>query len=205
MNERASEEKRRDVTQSEVSELLKRWNEEGPGVAGEVAELLIDELRQIAAGLLARERKDHTLQPTALVNELYLRLLERKKVSWNDRSHFLSFAARTVRRILVDHARRRGAGKRLGDRQQVELDSRLMITLPTPVEVLDLDRALTALEQEDPRLARVIELHYFAGLTVTEIAENLGLGTATVKRALRSARAFLFHWLKRKGLLEDKD
>ena len=81
-------------------------------VAGEVAELLIDELRKIAAGLLARERKDHTLQPTALVNELYLRLLDRKQVSWNDRSHFLSFAARTVRRILVDHARHRGAGKR---------------------------------------------------------------------------------------------
>ena len=200
MNEGSSGGKKQELTQSDVSRLLARWNEEGPDVAGEVATLLIEELRGIAAGLLARERSGHTLQPTALVNELYLRLLDRKQVTWRDRSHFLSFAARTVRRILVDHARRRRADKRLGDRDRIDLESRLLVALPKKVEILDLDRALVALEVEDPRLARVVELHYFAGFTVSEIAEDLGVGSATVKRAMRSARAFLFHWLKRNGL-----
>lgn len=160
-----------------------------PGAVERLTALLYDELRHIAGRLLRAERPDHTLQPTALVNEAYLRLVGQREGSWSGRSHFLAIAARVMRRVLVDHARRRAASKRD--------PHRLLTGWPSgrpdsdPLDLLSLEEALSRLAVMDERVARVVELRYFGGLEVEEAAEVLGVSARTVKRDWRLARAWL--------------
>jgi RNA polymerase sigma factor (TIGR02999 family) len=156
-----------------------------------------DELRRLAAGYLSRERPDHTLQPTALVHEAYIRLTEQRGVVWRNRSHFLGIAATMMRRILVNHAEAHRAAKRGGGETRVTLDTSVDGAAGSDdgaaVEVLALDAALTALSRLDARAARVVELRFFAGLGIEETAEVLGTSPATVKREWLVART----WLRR--------
>jgi RNA polymerase sigma factor (TIGR02999 family) len=161
--------------------------------------LIYAELRKIAAAHLRRERKEHTLQPTALVNEAYLKLVGATSVEWGGRNHFYRVAAQVMRRILVDHARARRADKRAGRALRVTLDDEALTIAARDVEILALDEALERLAVADPRLARVVELRYFGGLTVTETAEALGLSTATVGREWAAARALLRRALTTEG------
>ena len=155
--------------------------------------LVHDELHRIAAGYMRRERADHTLQPTALVNEAYLRLVDQRDVEWRDRAHFLGVAAQLMRMILVDHARARRAAKRAGGAERVPLDETVLVGGERDVDLLALDEALGRLAALDPRLCRVVELRYFGGLTTREAAEVLAISTATVEREWATARG----WLRR--------
>jgi len=149
------------------------------------------ELRRIAASHLRRERAGHTLQPTALVNELYVKLMAGTTVEWQDQAHFLAVAAQQVRRILVDHARRRQSEKRGGGLQATTLGEALAITKPFEESLLDLHAALDELSALDPRAAQVIELRFFGGLTEKEGALVLGISIATLKRDWEAGRAWL--------------
>lgn len=175
----------------ELTRILERWESGDDDALAELMPQVVDALRRIAQGYLRRE-PGHTLAPTALVNELYLRLAARHRVRWKNRAQFFGFAATTMRRILVDHARIRDAAKR-GDRAlRVTLDPEVAATGPPEVELLALDQALEALARMDPRQAKLVELRYFGGLTVREAAEFLDIGEATVVRDWASARAWLF-------------
>jgi RNA polymerase sigma-70 factor, ECF subfamily len=156
--------------------------------------LVYEELRKLAASHLKSERGNHTLQPTALVHEAYLRLVGQRSVSWASRAHFYGIAAQMMRRVLVDHARRRQAAKRSPGTLLLDIGEEAEAPAPDRMpELLVLDRALTELERLDPRQARVVELRFFAGLSVEETAEVAGISTATVKREWKTARAFLRH------------
>lgn len=149
------------------------------------------QLRRVAEAYLHRERQDHTLQPTALIHEAYLRLAAHTG-QWNDRQHFLGIAARVMRQVLVDWARHYRFQKRGGGHQlRVTLDENQLLELPAPPEILDLDQALLQLSDLAPRRARLVELRVFAGMTLEEAAQALGISTATVVREWRSARAWL--------------
>lgn len=168
------------------------------GDAGALDRLLpvvYQELRRMAAGYLRGERIDHTLQPTALAHEAYLRLAGSRDAHWQGRSHFLGVAARAMREILVDHARRRNAQKRGGGQAPVPLDASMIVAGSLPVAFDDLDEALVALERVSQRQARVVELRYFGGLTLEETGEVLGISLVTVKRDWAVARAWLFRYL----------
>lgn len=153
------------------------------------------ELRRIAAGYLRHERPDHTLQPTAILNEAYLRLIAQRGIAWENRAHFFAIAAHMMRRVLVDYARRRRAAKRKEDRDPLSVSA--IPDTPAavdPVDVLDLHTALNELARLDPRQAEIVEMRYFAGLTVEEIAGCLQVSPATVKREWTTARV----WLRRR-------
>lgn len=168
------------------------------GDAGALDRLLpvvYQEMRRMAAGYLRGERTDHTLQPTALAHEAYLRLVGRRDAHWQGRSHFLGVAAHAMRGILVDHARRRKAQKRGGGQTPVPLDATMIMAGSVPVAFDDLDAALVALERLSQRQARVVELRYFGGLTVEETGEVLGISPVTVKRDWAVARAWLYRYL----------
>ena len=152
-----------------------------------------DELRRLAAHYMRRERSDHTLQPTALVHEAYLKLAEQDRVQWRNRSHFIGIAAQLMRRILVDHARAHHAGKRGGYDTRIPLDAGIAAAADAGVDLVDLDGALTKLAALDPRQARIVDLRYFGGLSIEETADALALSPATVKRDWQMARA----WLRR--------
>jgi RNA polymerase sigma factor (TIGR02999 family) len=155
--------------------------------------LVYDELRRLADHYLRRERPDHTLQPTALVHEAYLRLIDQTRVDWQNRAHFFGVAAQLMRRILVDHARRHQAEKRGGFRQKLTLDEAVDYSQTRDVDLVRLDEALTALAQFDERQSRVVELRFFGGLTIEETAEALAVSPATVKVDWSMAKA----WLRR--------
>ncbi|MDQ6860766.1 MAG: ECF-type sigma factor [Verrucomicrobiota bacterium] len=155
--------------------------------------MIYDELRELASSYLRRERPDHTLQPTALVHESYLRLLDQHAVDWNNRLHFLSIAARMMRRILSNYASARATTKRGSAEPRLELDAAFEIYDKRAVDVAVVDEALRTLEQIDPRQGQIVELRFFAGLTIEETAEVMGLSVATVKRDWAIAR----RWLKR--------
>jgi RNA polymerase sigma factor (TIGR02999 family) len=157
--------------------------------------MLYDELAHIAKGALSGERLDHTLQTRALVHEAYLRLID-THVDWQDRAHFLALAARAMRRILTDHARARGRGKRGANAVHVDVTDVALPQEHAPIEFLDLDDALTRLEAQDQRKARLIELHFYAGMNYEEVAAALGISEATVGRELRLAKAWLGRELK---------
>lgn len=160
-------------------------------------ERVYDELRNLADRMMARERVNHTLQATALVHEAYVRLLGREAASWDNRAHFFGAAARAMRQILVDHARRVESAKRGDRRKRIELgDLQLEVTADAG-EVLAIDQALRALEREDQRKARVVELRFFGGLDLNETAEVLDVSPRTVKRDWSFARAWLARWLLR--------
>ncbi len=174
-----------------VSALLQAWSD-GDSAAGErLVPLLYPQLRRRAAAFLRRERHDHTLQPTALVNEAYLRLVDQRGVDWQNRAHFLALAAQMMRRVLVDHARRRNMGKRSGQWLRVTLDDRAVQGPAVDVDVLMLHDLLEQLAAFDARKSQLVELRYFGGLSIPETAHVMRLSTATVEREWRTARAWL--------------
>lgn len=179
-------------TTGEVSRLLQAASAGDADALAKIVPLVYDELRRIASAYLRRERSDHTLQTTSLVHESYLRLVGQADLSWRNRAHFRAIAANTMRRVLVDHARARSAQKR-GGGQRVALEDDAGITSARSVDVQAVDQALTRLAELDPQQARVVELRFFAGLSVEEAAAALGISTATVKRDWAMARA----WLRR--------
>jgi RNA polymerase sigma factor (TIGR02999 family) len=161
--------------------------------------LIYDELRSLAANYLRRERPSHTLQPTALVHEAYLRLVDQTRVNWQNRAHFFGVAAQMMRRILVDHARAQGAGKRGADFQKLSLDENIDKAVERSHELVALDEALRELAEIDEQKSRIVELRYFGGLTVEETAEVLGVAPITVKRHWRMAKAWLSKRMKAEG------
>jgi RNA polymerase sigma factor (TIGR02999 family) len=182
-----------------VTELLREWGDGNDGALEQLTPLVEAELRRLARGYMGRERRDHTLQTTALVNEAFLRLTDARHVRWQDRAHFLGISARLMRRVLVDHARTRGYRKRGGGAQRVTLSEGL-VTSPEPaLDVIALDRALEALEAVDVRKTRVIELRFFGGLSVEETAEVLHVSPDTVKRDWRLAKLWLLRQLEGEG------
>jgi RNA polymerase sigma factor (TIGR02999 family) len=176
-----------------ITQLLKEWNAGDRRALDRLTPLVHDELRRQAARYLRRERPGHTLQTTALINEAYLRLIDAKDVRWQSRAHFFAIAANLMRRVLVEHARRRDAGKRGGSQVRVQLDEALAVADETDVDVLAVDEALDRLAAVDPQQARVVELRFFGGLSVEETARALGVSPKTVKRDWSVARA----WLRR--------
>ena len=181
---------------SPVTELLRAWGDGDEAALGELIPLVESELRRLARVYMARERIGHTLQTTALVNEAFLRLIDARQVAWQDRAHFLGIAARLMRRVLVDHARARGMQKRGGGAYKVTLDDALAASPAPDLDVLALDRALEALASVDERKCRVIEMRFFAGMTVEETAEALRVSADTVKRDWRLARLWLVRELE---------
>jgi RNA polymerase sigma-70 factor (ECF subfamily) len=179
-----------------VTELLRAWGNGDDGALAQLTPLVEAELRRLARQYMARERRGHTLQTTALVNELFLRLTGARRVEWQDRAHFLGISARLMRRVLVDHARARGYRKRGGDARRVTLDDTLVTTLPPALDVVALDRALDALAAVDVRKSRVVELRFFGGLSVEETAEVLKVSGDTVKRDWRLAKLWLLRELE---------
>lgn len=153
--------------------------------------LVYAELRRIASRQLRRERPDHTLQPTALVHEAYIRLVDQRQVDWQGRAHFFGVAARIMRRILVDHARRRRARKRGAGVTCLSIDAARDAVASSEIEVLALDRLLERLQELDPDLARIVELRAFGGLTIEQAAQVLEVSPSTAKRHWRTARAWL--------------
>ena len=181
----------------DVTGLLARWSEGDPDALGRLMPMIYAECRRIAARQLALERPDHTLDPTALVHEMYLRLVDQRRASWENRAQFFGVAARMMRRVLVDHARARHAEKRGGDAIFVSLDAAAEASPDTPVvEVLAIDEALERLASLDPDQVQIIELRYFAGLTVEETARVVGRSPRTVKREWRLAKAWLHRELR---------
>ncbi|MCG8403794.1 MAG: ECF-type sigma factor [Phycisphaerales bacterium] len=166
--------------------------------AGRLIPLIYDDLRRLAARYLRRERSDHTLQPTALVNEAYLRLVNGNVVNWRGRAQFFALAACQIRMILVDHARKKKAAKRGGDAALLTLDDGIASTCGPDVDLLALDEALASLAERSKRQANVVELRFFGGLSVDEAAEVLGVSTSTVKDDWAVARAWLRHRLGEK-------
>ena len=176
----------------QITAWLADWRRGNTQSSERLADAVHVELRQIAARFLRHERQGHTLEPHALVNELWMRLMSGEPVSYQNRAHFFAVAAQTMRRILIDHARARVAGKRGGDQQQVSLSA---VDGWSPVahyeDMLLLDQALSKLAEADPRSARVVELRFFSGLQEDEVAEVLGVSLITVKRDWKVARAWL--------------
>ena len=181
-----------------VTVLLKAWSAGDAGALEALLPLVEAELRRLARAYMARERVGHTLQTTALVNEAYLRLVDAQHVDWQDRAHFLGIAARLMRRVLVDHARRRDGKKRGAGVPKVELDEAMAIVPAPDVTLLGLDRALEALAAVDERKSRVVEMRYFGGMTVEETAAALEISTDTVKREWRLAKLWLLRELEGK-------
>jgi RNA polymerase sigma-70 factor, ECF subfamily len=180
----------------DVTQLLAQWANGDKRALDDLTPLVYKELRLLAASHLRKERKSHTLQPTALVHEAYLRLVDQRNPNWQNRSHFYGVASQLMRRILVDHARKRQANKRAG--QRVSLEDAVSFQKERGRELLALDSGLIALEKCDPRKCRAIELRYFGGLSMDEIAKTLDVSTVTVRRDLRMAEA----WLNRE--MEDR-
>jgi RNA polymerase sigma factor (TIGR02999 family) len=177
---------------STASGLLRAWGRGDLGARDQLLPLVYRELRQRAAGYLRHERHDHTLQPTALVHEVYLRLVGDIHVPWQDRGHFFRVAANMMRRILVDHARSRGAARRPPPSKKLTLDDQTVVTHPPSIDLLALDHALDELTSLDPRAAQVMELRYFGGLSEQEVARVLSISRATVTREWQTARAWLY-------------
>ncbi len=185
----------------DVTTLLARWSSGDAGALEQLTPIVYDELRRIARRHLARERKDHTLQSTALVHEAYLRLIGGSASEYQNRQHFFAVAAQVIRRVLVDHARAVNAAKRGGGAQKILLEDQPEASTPPEnvAEVLALHEALERLAAFDQQQERIVELRYFAGLSIDETAEVLGISAATVKRDWVMARAWLARELKGGG------
>ena len=175
----------------EVTALLAAWSAGDREALAKLIPLVYGDLRSRAEGLLRRERSGHTLQPTALVNEAYLKLVDQTQVPWQNRAHFLAVAARAMRQVLVDYARRRRAGKRGAGETLVVFDEAKAATTPRNLDLLALDQALDRLSALDERQSRLVEMRIFAGLTIDEAAEALGISPATVSREWKHAEAWL--------------
>jgi len=183
-----------DPATHEVTRLLADWAKGNEQALDDLTPLVYQELRQLAASYLRKERHGHTLQPTALVHEAYLRLVDQTTSNWQNRSHFYGVAARLMRQILVDHARRKLAGKRAG--LKVSLEEAVSFERERGQDLLALDTGLNALEKLDPRKCKAVELRYFGGLSMNEIAQALDVSIITVRRDLRMAEAWLHNKIK---------
>jgi len=179
------------VPPPDVTEILQEVRAGDKDAPARLIPLVYDELRRLADYYLRQERPDHTLQPTALVHEAYLKLIDQTRVDWQNRAHFFSVAAQVMRRILVDHARRHKAMKRGGFQQKLSLDEAVDYSESSDVDLVALDDALNALEQLDERQSRIVELRFFGGLTIEETAEAIGVSPATVKADWSMAKAWL--------------
>ncbi|MGB8510353.1 MAG: sigma-70 family RNA polymerase sigma factor [Pyrinomonadaceae bacterium] len=177
----------------DVTQILQEMSGGDKDAPARLMPLVYDELRRLANHYLRQERPDHTLQPTALVHEAYLKLIDQTRVDWQNRAHFFGVAAQSMRRILVDHARRHQASKRGGPQQKLSLDEAVNHAQTRDVDLVRLDDALHALAALDARQSRVVELRFFGGLTIEETAEALGISPATVKADWSMAKA----WLRR--------
>lgn len=178
-----------------ITQLLVRWGSGDKTALDQLMPLVQSELRRLAGNYLRRERPGHTLQPTALVNEAYLRLIDQRSARWQNRAHFYGIAAQLMRRILVDHARVKHAEKRGGSKQErLSITSARALATKPDLDVLALHEALEELKTIDPQQERIVELKFFGGLSIEETAEVLGIGHATVERDWKMARA----WLRRK-------
>ena len=175
----------------EFTQLLVNWRQGDKSALDAMTTVLYAELRRLARRLLAAERSDHTLQPTALVHEAYMRLVDQRSVDWQDRAHFLGLAASMMRRILINHANAHKAAKREAFAQAITLDDALGVFTNPRVDLLALDQSLDKLTQLDPQQGKVVELRYFGGLSITETAEVMGISPATVKREWGTARLWL--------------
>ncbi len=176
---------------NEITQLLRRWSEGDPTALDQLMPIVLRELRKLAGGYLKGERPNHTLQPTALINEAYLRLVAQDFPEWQSRTHFFGVAAQLMRQILVDHARSHAAAKRGQNAPKLSLEDAAEFSGEQAGELVALDDALTSLARFDERKSRVVELRYFGGLTVEEIAAALGVSTATITREMRLAHAWL--------------
>jgi RNA polymerase sigma factor (TIGR02999 family) len=174
----------------DVTQLLADWSRGDRGALGQLLPLVYEELRGIAARQLGRERVGHTLQPTALVHEAYLRLVDQRQVDWHNRAHFFGVSAQIMRRILVDHARRHAASKRGDGVRCVSIDD-VQLPASSDIPILALDSALDRLEKVDSALAKIVELRAFGGLTIDEAAHVLSVSPSTAKREWRTAKAWL--------------
>ncbi|HZQ69517.1 MAG TPA: sigma-70 family RNA polymerase sigma factor [Terriglobales bacterium] len=181
----------RDTTQA-VTRLLLQWTDGDAKALDQLLPLVYDELRRLAQSYLRRENVGHTLQSTALVHEAYLRLVDQRDVNWQNRSHFFGIAAQMMRRVLVDHARAHHAAKRGSGGIKVTLDEGLVAAEQRDVNVIALDEALTRLGEIDPQQGRIVELRFFAGLSIEDTAEVLKISPATVKRDWAMAKAWLY-------------
>jgi RNA polymerase sigma factor (TIGR02999 family) len=186
---------RRTPKQHEITQLLAEWTDGNQSALDELYPLVYDELHRLARRYMSRERKGHTLQTTALINEAYVRLVDQKNVHWANRSHFFAISAQIMRRILIDHARRHAYAKRGGGAQQVSLDEAAAVTSGIGSEMIRLDEALKTLAEMDPRRSHVVELRYFGGLNNEEIAGVLHVSENTVTRDWNMARAWLYQQL----------
>jgi RNA polymerase sigma factor (TIGR02999 family) len=174
-----------------VTVLLAKWGQGDREALDALTPLVYNELRKLAKSYLRRERADHTLEGTALVHEAYLRLIDQREVEWRNRNHFFALAAELIRRILVDHARARIAAKRGGNNIKLSLDEAITPVDEKDLDLLALNDALDALARNDLQQSRIVELRYFAGLTIEETADVLQISTATVKRDWVMAKTFL--------------
>jgi len=181
----------------EITALLRGWTAGSVDALDRLTPILYDELKRIARRYMIRERKEHTLQPTALVNEAFLRLVDVQGVQWQDRAHFFALSAQMMRRILVNYAIARGAGKRGGSAQKVSLDDAILASPERDEQLVELDQALESLNKLDPRKARVVELRFFAGLSVEETAAVLDVSQQTVLRDWSLAKTWLAREMSR--------
>jgi RNA polymerase sigma factor (TIGR02999 family) len=182
----------------EVTRLLVRWSSGEEQALAELTPLVYGELRRIASRYLRKERSDHTLQATALVNEAYLRLVDQTRVDWKNSLHFMALASQMMRRILVDHARTRRYAKRGGGARPISLEAAPEVSMDAAPDLIEVDEALDRLAEVHPELARVVELRFFGGLKSEEIAKLLDLSVPTVTRRWRLARAWLYRHLSGK-------
>lgn len=176
---------------NEITQLLRKWSEGDRAALDQLMPIVHQELRKLANAYLRGEKPGHTLQPTALINEAYLRLVGQNFPEWQSRKHFYGVAAQLMRQVLVEHARARAAAKRGGGGQKLSLDEAINYSQEQAADLVALDDALTALARFDERKARVVELRYFGGFSIEEVADALGVSVATVGREMRMAQAWL--------------
>ena len=188
-----------EMAHRQATQLLTKIVDGDLPAAQKLMPLVYDELRRIAGNYFRRERQGHTLQPTALVNEAYLRLIHEHDVDFQGRTHFLAIAAKEMRRLLVDHARQRGAAKRGGSWSRVHLDEAVLLTGDAELDILSLEEALQELSKVDERASQVVEHRFFGGLTIDEVALVLGVSPRTVRDDWHMARAWLTHQLSKGG------
>lgn len=175
----------------EVTQLLLSWNSGNEEALDELIPLVYSELRRLARLYMGRERPNHTLQTSALINEAYLRLVDQQKVEWHDRAHFFAVASQVMRNILIDHARKYQSARRGAGAQKVPLEESVMVNSQKASELVNLDEALTSLAAFDSRKSQIVELQFFGGLSLEEIAEVMKISRATVKRELQAAKLWL--------------
>ena len=184
------------LSQNQVTQLLLDWGNGDKAALDKLVPVVYQELRRLAAYYMRRERPGHTLQTSALVNEAYMRLVDYSQMRWQSRAHFFAVAAQAMRRILVEHARKRHFAKRGGGAVKVSFDEAAIVSQEQASDLVALDDALTSLEAMDQRKARIVELRYIGGLNIEETAEVLAISPATVQREWRAAKAWLYRAIK---------